>query len=77
MNYYEDIEKAITEFESNGKRIRYDGCSSSSRKESDEFYIPKGFRFIGESNIMYINGVKNVCGKTHYFYKREINHANN
>lgn len=69
MFYHEREEP--TWFEKDGKIILYDGCTSSSKEEGDEFYLPKGYTYIGEGNIIWFKGFKNVFKETHYFYKRK------
>lgn len=71
-----DFNNPQTECLINDKRIKYDACGSN-KKNSNIYYKKMAKRtkrrliYIGKSNIIYINGVRNEFKNIMYFYKFE------
>ena len=71
MDFISGDKKSVkTECEIDGKRMRYDGCSSNSKDEADKFYnsLPGKWTYIGSSRTYWIDGKKNSSQATLYHY---------
>ena len=67
---FQSIKNRFTECEINGKRQKYDACSSRSLAEAHKFYSDR-YKYIGSGHIWYCDGVKNWSDKiTHFYIKK-------
>jgi len=67
MNYFPD-EETKRECLIDGHCIPYDVCSRSSLDEAKAYYGEQ-FEYIGDSNVMYINGVRNESKSLYHFFR--------
>ena len=63
-----ELESSKTECEIDGKRVEYKMCATEEYLESAKRNYPD-YKLIGSGYVYYINEVKSVDKKLHYFFK--------
>lgn len=52
-----------------GEKVEYDACGKGDLEELKSYY--SSFKYIGYSDVYFINGVKNEPGQTHHFFIKQ------